>query len=143
MMASRLRRRVLIYRLLNWNRFRAPGTARLLALDRPRIAGQQSGRPELGAVHPVGLDQRPGDRHAHRAGLAGLAAAVHVRLHVEGAQGVGGGERLLDVLDQRRTGEVVTQRAAVDVPLAGAGGEVDAGDAGLAAAHGLPAELRE
>ena len=38
--------------------------ARLLPLDRARIAGQQSRGPELGPVRTIGLHQRPRDRHA-------------------------------------------------------------------------------
>src|SRR5262249_21781458 len=62
--------------------------------------------------------------------------------NVEGAECVGGRKRLLDVLNQRGSGEVIAERAAIDVPLPGAGREIDPGDAGLAAAHGLPSELR-
>src|SRR6476660_9853467 len=113
---------------------------RLLALDGARIARHEPGGPELGPVLPVRLHQRPRDPQPKRPGLARLPAPVHVRLHVERAERVGGGEALLDVLHQRRTREVVAQRAAVDVPLDGPGGEVHPGDARLAAAHGLPAE---
>src|SRR5690606_30126881 len=117
------------------------GAARLLALDHARVAGEQAGSAQLGAVLLVGLAQRASDRVPHRTGLAGHAAAAHVRLDIEGAERVGRGERLLDVLHQRRAREVVTQGAAVDIPLPGAGNQVDPGDAGLAAANGLPAKL--
>ena len=129
------------YRLLNWNRFRAPGRPGFL---RSTARGSRVMSPAARSLRPVlsiGLDQRPSDREPERAGLARLAAAVHVGLHVEGAQRVGGGEGLLDVLHQRRPREVVAQRPAVDVPFAGAGGQIDPRHARLAAAHGLPAEL--
>src|SRR5690606_9584559 len=115
--------------------------ARLLALDRARIPRQEAVGPELGTVLLVGAHQRPGNGQAERAGLAGLSPPVHVRLHVERTERIGGREGLLDVLHQRRAREVVSERAAVHVPLAGAGRQVDAGDTGLAAAHGLPPEL--
>ena len=91
----------------------------------------------------IGLDQRARDGVPQGASLAGLPAAVHERAHIERAERVGRGERLLDVLHQRGPREVVAQRAAVHVPLAGAGREVDARNARLAAANGLPAELIE
>ena len=116
-------------------------TAGLLALDGARIARQEPGRPQLGPVQAVGLHQRPRDAVPERARLPRLAAAVHVRRDVEGAEGVGGGERLLDVLHQRGPREVVAEGAAVDVPLARAGRQVHTGDAGLAPAHRLPPEF--
>src|SRR5690606_27528154 len=97
--------------------------------------------PALGAVLLVRVHQGPGNGQAERTGLAGLPAAIHMRLHIERPARVGGREGLLDVLHQRRAREVVSEGAAVHVPLAGAGREIDAGHAGLAAAHGLPPEL--
>src|SRR5262245_15258722 len=61
--------------------------------------------------------------------------------NVEGAERVSGRKRLLDVLNQRGPREVIAECPAIDVPLPGAGREVDAGDAGLAAADGRPSEL--
>ena len=48
----------------------------LLALDDPRVAGEEAGLLQRRAVLGVGLDQRPGDGQAQRAGLAGRAAAA-------------------------------------------------------------------
>src|SRR3989442_10726693 len=76
-------------------------TARLLALDGARIAGHETGRAQLGPVLPVGLHQGPRNRVPERARLSRLAAAVHVRPHVERAQRVRGGEALLDVVHER------------------------------------------
>src|SRR4051812_25333986 len=90
----------------------------------------------------VGLDQRSRNRVPQRTRLTGLAAAVHVSFHVESAERVSGRERLLNVLHQRGTGEIVTQCPAVDIPFSGAGREVNSCDAGFAAADSLPAKLR-
>src|ERR1043166_8166385 len=117
---------------------RPPG---LLPLHRARIAGEETAGPKLGPMQLVGQHQGPRDPHPERPGLARLPAPVHVRPHVEGAQGVGGRERLLDVLHQRGAREVVAQGPAVDLPLAGARGEVHPGDAGLPPADRVPAEL--
>ena len=97
--------------------------------------------PVIGPVLAIGLDQRAGDAELEGAGLARLTAAVHVRLHVERAEGVGGLERTLDVEHERRPREVIPEGPAVHVPLAGAGGQVHPRHGGLAAAGGLPAIL--
>src|SRR6476646_9942401 len=114
---------------------------RLLPLHGPRIAGQEPGGPALGPVLAVGTHQGPRNPEAQRARLSGLAAPVHVGPHIEGAEGVGGGQRLLDVLHQRGAGEIIAQGAALEVPRAGAGGQIPSGDTGLAATHRLPAEF--
>src|SRR4051794_13511807 len=118
------------------------GASRLLALDCTRIPGHETGGPQLGPMLSVGLDQRSRNGVAKRARLAGLTAAVHVGLHIERAERVGGRERLLNVLHQGGTGEIVPQRPAVDVPLSRAGREVNPCHAGLPTTHRLPAKLR-
>jgi len=79
-----------------------PGTrpAGLLPLDRTGIPSHQARRPKLGPVLAIGLNESPGDGMPQGTRLAGLAAAVHMRPDIEGAKGVGGGEGLLDMLDQ-------------------------------------------
>src|SRR5512135_290271 len=118
------------------------GPTRLLALDRARIPRQEPRAAELGAVLRVRRDERPGHAQPHRPGLSRLPAPAHVRPDVEGTEGIGRGERLLDVLHQRGPREIVAERAAVDVPLPGAGREIHAGDAGLAPTHRLPPKRR-
>src|SRR3990170_5392176 len=48
----------------------------LLALLHARVAGEEAAAAELGFQLGVGQDQRPRQSHAHRAGLAGAAAAA-------------------------------------------------------------------
>src|SRR6266496_3753088 len=72
------------------------GAARLLALDRPRIARQQPLLAQFLPMPVVREAQRPRDPQPHRPRLPRHAAAPAVALHVEGAERVGRGERLLD-----------------------------------------------
>ncbi len=83
------------------------GAAGLLTFNGPGVPGQQAAGPELEAVHAVDGEQGAGNPEPHGAGLASDAAAVTVGHDVERAEGVGGRERLLNVLDQRGTGEVI------------------------------------
>ena len=53
------------------------------------------------------------------------------------AKGIGGDERLLDLGDEHRTREVVTERTPVDVPLAGTGADVETAHRFFAAADGV------
>src|SRR5438045_2366626 len=55
----------------------------LLSLDFARIARHEPGRAERWLQRRIILDQRARDAVAHGAGLAALAAAVHVHLDVE------------------------------------------------------------
>src|ERR1700741_3824628 len=50
----------------------------LLALDGPRVAGQEAGLLQRGPVLRLHQDQRPGDGQAQRAGLTGRAATIEV-----------------------------------------------------------------
>src|SRR3954470_23161563 len=108
-------------------------TAGLLALDGTCVAREETEVAKLATVILVDLDE--GTRHgkAERAGLARLAAAVHVRLDVILAKPVRRREWLLDGRDERGTREVVAERAPVDVPLAASGFDVHAADGFLAA----------
>src|SRR5688572_16649009 len=112
-------------------------TARLLALHRAGVARQEAEVAKLAAVPLVDLHEGAGDGETERAGLAGLPAPLHVRLHVVLAERVGRRERLLDGRDERRPREVVAERAPVDVPLARARLQVDSADGFLAAADGV------
>ncbi len=73
---------VRLYRLLNWNRFRAPGRPGFFR-STARGSRVSSPRPAAWSVLPIGLDQRAGDGQPQRAGLTRLPAAIHVRLHIE------------------------------------------------------------
>src|SRR2546422_10921207 len=120
-------------------RTRAP---RLLPLHGAWIARQQTLLTQLLAVPFVGQAQRPRDAHAHRTRLPSDSAAGDPRAHVEGAQRVRRGERLLDVRHEGRPREVVPQIAPIDVPLARARREVDPRHAHLAPPDRMPAQLR-
>src|SRR5690242_18759861 len=102
--------------------------ARLLALHGPPIARQQPLLAQLLAMALVGETQRPRDREAERARLAGDAATAHQRPYIERTERVRGREGLLDVRDERRPGKVIAQRAPIDVPFSRARREVDARD---------------
>src|SRR6185312_887990 len=96
-------------------------TTRLLALDRTRITREQAEITKLAAVRLVDLHERARHRETKRAGLAGVATAVDVRLHVIAAERIGRHERLLNGRDVRRAREIIAQRAAIHVPLARTG----------------------
>src|SRR2546427_11787172 len=64
-----------------------PRPARLLPLDDPRIARQQSLLPQLLALPLVRQAQRPRDRESHRPPLPRPPAAPAQGPHVEGADG--------------------------------------------------------
>src|SRR6266850_3901168 len=116
-------------------------TTRLLALHCTWIARQQALLAQLLAVSIVREHQRPRDSQPHRTSLTGQSATHDARLHVERAERVGRGERLLNVRHERRPGEIVAQRAPIDAPLARARRQVDARDAEFAASDRMPAQL--
>ena len=97
--------------------------------------------PQLRAVHLVGPNQGTGDAQAYRARLAGQSAPVYPRPNDERPQCVRRRERLLNVLDQRTAGKIITEGSAVDVPLSGTGGQVHAGDARLASSETVPTKF--
>src|ERR1700722_14181005 len=106
--------------------------AGLLVLLDPRVPGQEAGPLERRAALGVDQDQRPGDAQAQRARLAGDAAAADPGDHVELILGAQGDERLVDELLVHLVREVLVERAVVDLPLAGAGGDAHARDGLLA-----------
>src|SRR5678815_5691594 len=73
-------------------------------------------------------------RRPPRSTLDRSSAASDVYKRQVLAESVGRRERLLDRRDEGRPREVVTERAAIDVPLAAAGPEVHAADRFLATA---------
>src|SRR5690242_18731282 len=95
-------------------RARAPG---LLPLHHPWIARQQSVLPQLLAMPVIREAQRPGDAQPQRARLPRHAAAPHQRANIERAERIGRRERLLDVRHERWPGEIIPQRAPIDIPL--------------------------
>src|SRR5215207_7915732 len=109
--------------------------AGLLALLHASVTREEAALLELGAQVRVGLQQRAGDPVAQRAGLRAHAAAVHACDDIHAVVVADGLERLADVPLQRRAGEEVVQRLAVDRIGAGAGLQDHAGDGGLALAR--------
>src|SRR5688500_11737594 len=86
--------------------------------------------------------ERPRDPEAQRTGLAGQPAADDARLHVERAQRIGRGERLLNVRHERRPREIIAQRPPVDGPFPRARRQIHSGNAELAAPDRVPTQLR-
>ena len=112
------------------------GLAGLLAFLHARIAGEETGLLEDGAEVLVGLDEGAGDAVAQGAGLAGGAAAFADRDDVVLADAFDGLEGRFDDQAQVGGGEIIFELAVVDDDLAGALGEADAGDGGLAPTGG-------
>src|SRR5450755_4381483 len=73
-------------------------------------------------------DQRARHRKSKRARLAALSTAFELRLHIVATESIRGCERLLNRRHERRTREVIAERATVHIPLAGAGADVEAAD---------------
>src|SRR5690606_28466049 len=92
---------------------------------------------QLAAMEFVDLDECTRNGKPQRPRLPRLAAALHPALHVEAAEGVGRGERLLDGRHERGAWEVITEGASVDILLARAGGEEQTADRFLPAADGV------
>src|SRR5690606_11865394 len=109
--------------------------AGLLALGDASVTGEQAGLFQGRAVQ-LGVDrvERPGHAVADRAGLAGGATPVDADEHVVGAVELEDLQRLVDQLLVDLVREVVLQRAAVDLPLAGARDDPDPGHRLLATA---------
>ena len=86
----------------------------LLALLHTRIAGQEAGLLQDGAVLGVHQQQGTADAVAQGAGLAGHAAALDGGNDVHLAQGIGGVQGLTDDHLQSLQTEVLVDAAAVD-----------------------------
>src|SRR6266540_512682 len=91
----------------------------LLALDHAGVAGEETALLQLGPQLDVELDQGPGDAVAQRAGLPGDTAAVEAGDDVVALQRVGDPQRLGDDAAVGRVGEVVLERATVQLERAG------------------------
>ena len=108
----------------------------LLTLLHTRIAGQEAGLLQDGAVLGVHQQQGAADAVTQGAGLAGNAAAFHGSNNVHLAQGIGGGQRLTDDHLQGLQTEVLVDVAAIDGDIAGTVlKQMHAGNGGLAAAN--------
>src|SRR2546421_3913784 len=116
--------------------------ARFLPFDCARIPREQALLAEFLAMPIVGHHQCARNAQPHGARLPRQSAAHHARFHVERAERVGRGERLLNVRHQRGTRKIIAQRPSVDAPLPRARGEIDARDAEFAAPDRVPAQLR-
>src|SRR3954469_8683937 len=111
--------------------------ADLLALDLARVARDEARLRQRGLERGVVLDQRARDAVAHRAGLAGLAAAEHVHLDVERLGVVGELERLAYDHAAGLAGEEDVHGLVVDDDLALARLDEDAGHSVLATARAV------
>src|ERR1700722_3148172 len=108
--------------------------AGLLALGDPRVPGQEACPLQGRAALRVDQDQGAGNAQAQRAGLTADPAAGDPDDHVELVLSPERHERLLDELLVNLVREVVLERPAVDLELAGAGRDAHPGDGFLAAA---------
>src|SRR5262245_37952639 len=108
--------------------------ADLLSLDFARVARHETRLRQRGLKLRVVVDERAGDALAHRAGLAGLAAADHVDHDVERGLVVGEHERLAHDHAARLAREELVDRLLVDDELARACLDEHARDRSLAAA---------
>src|SRR3954471_11189404 len=108
----------------------------LLALDRTVVALEEAGLLEGAAVvvH-VGLVQRAGDTETERTGLTGDTATRDAGDDVVADFELEHLEGLVDFLLVHLVREVVLEGATVDLPLAGARNDPDAGDGVLATAQ--------
>ena len=97
--------------------------------------------PKFAPMLLIGAYQRPCDREAQRSSLAGVATPLNARFDIKRTDGVSHDKRLLNMLNQRASRKVITQRAFIHIPLSRTRCEVDARDARLAPANGMPPEL--
>src|SRR6185503_13854662 len=104
----------------------------LLSLHLARIARHEAGCAQRALQPRIILDQGARDAVAHRAGLAALAAAVHVHQDVERRKVLGQVERLAHHHAAGLAAEEFVDRLAVDDEGALAGLEKDARDRALA-----------
>ena len=114
----------------------------LLALLHTRIAREETGLLQDGAVLGVDQQQSAGNAVAQSAGLTGNAAAFNGGNDVDLAELLGSGERLTDDHLQGLETEILVDVAAVDGDGAGAVlEEVNAGDGGLSTAGAVQIRL--
>src|SRR5262249_34655862 len=111
--------------------------AGLLALDGPRVAGEEALALERHAQLRVGVDERPRDAVPRRASLSARTAAVEADPHVVAPLGLRDLERGGHLRAVHLAREVVLERAPVDPPAAVARPQDHARDRGLALAGAL------
>ncbi len=113
----------------------------LLSLLHTRVAGQEAGGLEGGAILGIGSEQSAGNAVTDSAGLAGDAAAGDVGNDIELTDSAGNTEGLVnDELHGLQT-EVIIDGTAVNGDLAGTGVEADASDGLLSAAGAVEVGL--
>src|SRR3990172_472957 len=105
----------------------------LLALLHPRVAGEEAALAELGFQLGIRHHQGPGQPQAHRARLAGAAAAGDADFGVELVGGADKPQRLAGMLPPGGARKELFQLAAVHPDAAAARADVDAGHRSLAA----------
>ena len=125
----------------NWKLARAFLWPYFLRSTTRGIAGQEAFLLQGGAQFGLVIGQRLGEAVAHRAGLAGKAAAGHRHRQVVLGEAVDDDERLAQDHAQHGPREIDVERLAVDGRLAPAGLDPDARDGVLALAGGVGASL--
>src|SRR5689334_14062403 len=75
--------------------------SRLLALDRSRIAREQTEIAKLATVCFIERDQRTRNRESQRTGLPSLTTTRDIRAYIEPTERIRCGERLLNRRDER------------------------------------------
>src|SRR5439155_11814700 len=110
-----------------------------LAFDDAAVAGQEAAMLQHWTQPGLVEGERLADAVPYRAGLAGQAAARHRAPHVELAEPVGHDKGLVEQHAQHRAREINGTVAAVDLDLAIALPDPDAGDRVLALARGIGA----
>ena len=114
----------------------------LLALLHARIAREETGLLEDGAIVGAREQERAGDAVTQSAGLTGHAAALDSGIDVNFSHGVGGDQGLTNDELQGLETEVIVDIAAVDGDAAGAALEqMNARDGGLATARAVEIRL--
>src|SRR3982074_2218106 len=93
----------------------------LLALDRTRVTLEEAGLFQDRTVIGVDLDERAGARETQRTGLAGDTATVEAGEDVERVRLLDSDQGLPDELLVNLVREVLGERPAVELELAGAG----------------------
>src|SRR5579872_6294885 len=118
------------------------GLAVFLALHDAAVAGQEAAMLQEGAQPRLVKGERPADAVPDRTGLARKAAAGHRAPHVELAEPVGDDKRLADQHAQNGPGEIDRAVPPIDLDIAVAGFDPDAGDGVLALAGRVGAAER-
>src|SRR5690606_3825554 len=113
------------------------GLTGLLAFELPRIARQETLLAQHATQPLVVADQRSRETETDRARLTRQTTAVHRDLDVESTLMLRDLQRLLSMLLQGETREVLGQRTTVHFPVPGAGAEIHPRHARLAPTHAV------